>query len=96
VFFKGVWTGVVTAVGGGGQVQKLVKSLSSGKVALGAYAGVEAGAYYALGDGAIATVAAATSEVVIPLAAGAYVGWRAYEGLKAANSYIEQSSSQCH
>lgn len=51
-------------------------------------------AYFALEAGTAVTIGSFTSEVVIPLAAYAYTGWRVYQGAKAAEAYASQYTCQ--
>ena len=93
---KATWAGMVEGIGGApDEVKELVHYVSTNKTALGAVASVNAGSYFALSEGAAATVATGVSSWAIPVATGAYVGWRFYEGYKAADTNFEQNAAQC-
>jgi hypothetical protein len=93
---KATLKGIAEAVTGApDEIKAGLQVLSTNRAALAATASIEVGTYYALGTAAATTVGAAVSEVLIPGAIAVYVVWRAYEGYKAADEYMEQNASQC-
>jgi hypothetical protein len=69
--------------------------MSTNRAGLGAYAAVGLGNYFALSQGAAATVGTAVGSYLIPAAAVGYTVWRGYQGYKVAKAYMEQNDYTC-